>query len=543
MSLAMVAACVAAGPARADVAGADGPLESCAQLALPGPVGPPYSLYSAPNPGGGLGALAVADETTSTRLPRHVDLRTESQGFNDEWAYALDGGNLYVTTAAGDSPWRKAWLPACLAGKLTALSVDGNMLMATDATGRIYTMGNAAHDPETWAWTSRFGAPVWFGPFGQRVRTGSRAWSLSWLDNRIPSLIPANRPGFWDQGGFWNDSADNRQPVGGAGVTTVYVLSPQGNRIAILDPWLPGGDLTAPDDYSYELSGPRNGRFEAVNLSAAGSTTFVINRYGDMYTRLWDFDISGADNVFFRYSYGDQRGKPVAPNVNMAVLDNLVGPHDYAAYQLPAPDWVRQPKIPGEITSAISIHQTGGDTADRELRVEGRSGGRNGYWHKPIDPAASWRFEATDTDLTADTIDNPAGDHSDETLAPPSGIDYTYTDPAQWTLRVNDFDYAASPAPLTLCAGDDCVDLRLRLVDSLRTFRAADGLTGTPREYLGAIEVPQEVLDALPGKPTALATAIGTLTGTTTLRELEASATLGDLTLQLPTGPLVLRRT
>ncbi|MFE3618442.1 hypothetical protein, partial [Streptomyces anulatus] len=65
------------------------------------------------------------------------------------------------------------------------------------------------------------------------------------------------------------------------------MLSPDGNRIVILDPWLPGSDplkISNPefaDDYSYELPGPLDGRFQAVNLSASGSTTFLINEYGD----------------------------------------------------------------------------------------------------------------------------------------------------------------------------------------------------------------------------------------------------------------------
>ncbi len=33
-------------------------------------------------------------------------------------------------------------------------------------------------------------------------------------------------------------------------------------------------------------------------MSTAAFTSFVINRYGDMYTRLYDFDIAGSDRVF-----------------------------------------------------------------------------------------------------------------------------------------------------------------------------------------------------------------------------------------------------
>ncbi|MVU76859.1 hypothetical protein GPX89_06310 [Nocardia sp. ET3-3] len=43
--------------------------------------------------------------------------------------------------------------------------------------------------------------------------------------------------------------------------------------------------------------------------------------------------------------------------------------------------------------------------------------------------------------------------------------------------------------------------------------------------------------------PESARSAHRTLTGTATLRELEVTATVGELTLQLPDGPIVLRRT
>ena len=73
------------------------------------------------------------------------------------------------------------------------------------------------------------------------------------------------------------------------------------------------GPVAANDD-SYEIGGPLGGRFQADSLSAAGSTTFVMNKYGDMYTRTFDFDSSGSDSIFFRYSWEDQSDKPSAPN-------------------------------------------------------------------------------------------------------------------------------------------------------------------------------------------------------------------------------------
>ena len=74
------------------------------------------------------------------------------------------------------------------------------------------------------------------------------------------------------------------------------------------------------------------GRFRSAAMSASGSTVFVINRFGDMFTRLYDFDISGPDSFFVDYSYEDQRGVR------------------QSAIQLPAGRWTEQPKIPGRIT-------------------------------------------------------------------------------------------------------------------------------------------------------------------------------------------------
>src|SRR6185436_15591145 len=116
-------------------------------------------------------------------------------------------------------------------------------------------------------------------------------------------------------------------------------------------PWLPADD-------SYEVCGPQRGRFKVAALSAAASTVFVMNRAGEMYTRLYDFDMSGADSVFLKYSYEDQRGKP-SP-----------------AIQLPPVDWIRQPRIRGRVRDAISIHKTGPGSNSRVLRVAGNGG----YW-------------------------------------------------------------------------------------------------------------------------------------------------------------------
>ena len=135
------------------------------------------------------------------------------------------------------------------------------------------------------------------------------------------------------------------------------------------------------------MCGPHRGRFRAVNLSASGSYVFVIGRRGDMFTRLYDFDISGHDPVFFKLllrgpaRQGRRRADPAARPRR----------------------WVEQPKIPGTITSAISIHKVGVDAIHRILRVEGARGGADrllGARRRRARARAAGRFHATGLPLT-----------------------------------------------------------------------------------------------------------------------------------------------
>ncbi|MFB8004292.1 hypothetical protein [Nocardia sp. NPDC056000] len=514
---------------------------SCAALSLPGRAGAwPLPMHF-PNTGIGLWTMPFAPAEVATRLPQRIELRSTDGGFNEVWQYALLDNSLYVKAVAGESGWRIPPLPNCLRGQITGISVDGSRLVATGPEGRVYTLESADQTPELWWWTARYGAPTWLDPAGQRVRPGNRAWSLSWLDPRYVELIP------FRQEGFWTDTAGHDQPVGGAGVHTVFVLSPEGDRIIILDPWLAGGDPLHPDDparaddYSFEMPGPLDGRFRAINLSAAGSTTFLINEFGDMYTRLWDFDISGSDTVFFSYSYEDQTAHDTAPNnfegefARFSFLRPFFS--QYANIQLPAPSWIQQPKIPGEITSTISIHQTGGRSFERELRVEGRDGARTGYWHKPIDPNAEWAFEPTDRTLTTELLDNRPGDTSAATLAAPSGVHFDYRDPDGWTLSTRDFDYATDKLPLRLCAGQACTDLVAYLASAPRLGWQPQGLSDTAREYHGFVVVPQDEWDAMDERVRPI---VEQFTGTGRFRNAIVTATNSALRVRTDEGVKVL---
>lgn len=410
-------------------------------------------------------------------LPAQVYFRTTAETFNRRWSFATRDGRLFVKEAAAEGGWRALTLPGCLEGRVAGVSADDDEVMTIDRDGRFFNMDHALSAPKDWNWSTRYGTPLWTGP-GNSLPAGTLAWTWSVLSPNEDHV--------------WRDTAGNDHPVGGAKVSHVFALTDGGQRIRYIDPWLPV-------DHSYEMATPFDGRFQAVALSTSGSTSLIVNRFGDFYTRLYDFDISGADKVFFRYSYEDQRGLPEAPDMLAERVDN-----GYAAIQLPAPDWARQPKVPGEITDRISIHKTAPGSSERELRVEGVSGGRNGYWTKQL-TAAQWSFVPTDQPLVGQLLANSAQDRSLETLAAPSAYDYAGRSSKGWSATVRSYDVAVTPTPLHLDFGDGVrLDLILHTVDGLRQLPQQSGLGNQSRRFDGTLEVPPAVLDSLDSQPAAV---------------------------------------
>ncbi|GEM28446.1 hypothetical protein NS2_66850 [Nocardia seriolae NBRC 15557] len=318
----------------------------------------------------------------------------------------------------------------------------------------------------------------------------------------------------------WRDRAGHDHNVGGAKVSHVFALTDDGHRIHYVDPWLP-------QDHSYEMSTPAGGRFRAVSLSTGGSTTLVVvNRSGDLHTRLYDFDISGAGKVFFRYSYEDQRGLPEAPDMLAERLDT-----HYAAIQLPAPDWVRQPRIPGAITDRISVHKTGIGSDARELRVEGSRDGHTGYWAKSL-TAEHWDFVATDQPSAGRPLENPAEDRSVDATVPASPYDYRGAS-AGWSATVTGFDPAVSPTPLTVDLGDGVrLGLILHTVDGLRQTPQDSGITAQPRHFDGTLEVPSEILNSLAAQPASILEFIASRLGGRRFTDTGVTVTDGELRIE-----------
>jgi len=167
----------------------------------------------------------------------------------------------------------------------------------------------------------------------------------------------------------------------GWGVAHIYRLGPEGYRIYFNDWWLP-------EDWSRQICGPERGAFQAVALSASASTLFVIDARGRMFTRLYDLDTAGENNLL-TYTHLPER-----------VTNSVRG--------LPAEPWFRQPPIDeGLVTDRITIFQDGEGNAARVLRVEGAREGVNGYFEKRID-GEGWEFHETGLQLEGVLLETTA---------------------------------------------------------------------------------------------------------------------------------------
>jgi hypothetical protein len=442
------------------------------------------------------GSLAQWPAAPAGLLPARVYLRGPKDTFNGRYAFATRGGALYVApVAGGGAGWRAMPLPDCLAGRVASISADDDELIAVDADRRVFTMDNALKGPDRFNWSRRWGLPFWHGP-GRTLPTGVVAWSWS-------VLSPA-------EDRTWTDDAGNAHGVGNDKVSHIWALRDGGRRLTFMDPWLA-------DDDSYEMCGPVRSRFRAAGMSASGSTVFVVGRHGDLYTRLFDFDLSGSDGVFFRYAYEPQRrGDASAP------------------IQLPSPAWVHQPKVPGTITSAISVHKVGTGAIHRTLRVEGRDArGRTGYWEKDVvkTTSAAWRFHRTGQPLRGRRLDNPRRDTTRLDLGAPTDVRFAGT-AGGMRIAVEGYDVHCTPSTLRLTAAGTSVDLILHSVDALRGTVIAPRLSAEPRGQYGNIEVPRAVLAHLERQPAAIRSFVATTLKGRRFTDVALSVTRSALTAE-----------
>lgn len=401
--------------------------------------------------------LQAGDPTDApSTLPEQVLFRGTTQTYNRRFQFAVARGTVWYksnTAVTGiREPWAHLEVPRCVEGKVTEISADDDEMIVVDKDRWIYDVDGILRTPKQFTWSLRWGPPFWTGP-GMQMPTGFKTWAWS-----VISPLEDHT---------WLDPAGNKPEVGAGKVSHIWLLSDNGRRLIFRDPWLPIDD-------SYAVCLPHRDRFRVASMNASGSTLFVVGNRGDLFTRLYDFDISGNNSLFFKYSFGDQTGR-AKPRI-----------------QLPAEPWTRQPKIPGTITDRISIHKVGRGTLHRTLRVEGVRDGKVGYWHKDL-RAATWSFARTGGALRGTVLANPQRNTSAVNLGASTDRDYAGT---AWgaSITIPDYNPYCSPARVQVrLANGRQITLRLHTVDNIRQGPRSYGLDGKARATVGMLEVPPAV--------------------------------------------------
>jgi len=301
-------------------------------------------------------------------LPSDVLLKTASQTFNRRWQLALRDGRLHVRAQDGASDWRLLGdglpdgdLPRF--GRPTfidALTADGIHLQVVDDRGVLYRADNLTEDVDgpNFHWTDEWGGAGADGP-GLELDMPLHPFGFAVSDSH-----PLGVASYEDIRGIEHSV--------GLGVAHLYRLSDDGARLHFNDWWLP-------PDWSRQVCGPEHGTLRMAALSASASTLFVRTVDGRLFTRLYDLDTSG-ENDLLTYSFV------------------IVGPSG-TTRALPAEPWREHAAPDAPLTTALTILQTGEGNAARTLRIEGiDDDGRVGVFEKGIDDAA-WTFVATDGPL------------------------------------------------------------------------------------------------------------------------------------------------
>lgn len=259
---------------------------------------------------------------------------------------------------------------------------------------------------------------------------------------------------------FYEDARGQQFFWGNAGCTTLWVLSDDGRRILLGDPWLP-------PDFSREILTPDDGRARVLSIAASASVLFVVDDAGRFFTRFTDYDAFGG-TPFYDYRY------------DAFAVEGLKGTDPRSELQtraLPLPGWHEQPAPPASrLTRRIAIAQTGVGNAARELVVVGEQDGVPGLFHKPL-AAPAWTFVAKDADAldvdAADVIDvaqsqpGPRPARSYSGFARGDSVDGVFA-------RTADFDFARDRFALEVVVDGDAVVVAVDAVDAWTVLTLAN---------------------------------------------------------------------
>jgi hypothetical protein len=238
---------------------------------------------------------SYSGENINGDFPATVYIKTRTQTFNTYHYYLVNDGLIWYKSIDGTKEpkewtlFKKTGLPHravkpsfITTGAISEISADADELVALSEDGGFYRIffDNTILDPAD-TWLDRQGWPK-EEPLRLDERTAkNRAWALGKRNHHVL---------------YYEDPFGNQHHNGTMEIATTYMLLEDGQEICYADTGLPS-------DFSRNYVGPERGTFKAVSLSASASTIFLINAAGEMYTRIADFDISGGDPMFFKYTY------------------------------------------------------------------------------------------------------------------------------------------------------------------------------------------------------------------------------------------------
>ncbi len=430
---------------------------------------------------------------------QRIFVKTPDTSFSTECNYALSGGRLWVSARNPDPKSNSNWELFAGTGvpfgdlassfkdghNLSGFATEGNMVVAVSNTGRFYSWQPTLFR-ET-VWDENLGTP-----FPQALHLPpNRHWTFSMS---LAVAAKKRRTPMRDIVTYYEDHIGNKIEFGFT--ATIFTLDPNGQVIRYMDTGLPAS-------FDKGFATPERGRFIAEDLSAAGSTLFVIDASGKMYTRMYDYEIFGACPGL-RFTFDTNCPKQSSPRPD-GVL-----PIFSAVRVLPLEDWREQPAIPLEagafITTNLGIEITGEGNAARELRVQGRNarGEWGYYWKNIFAEAGAWAFQ-----VTGETYDvrKEIQQSTHRNLGP--ALDKNYQGKLSQLLSADlevellDFHYYNSPTTLRVKWRGKNIDLILHTFDSwgpTPQMQANPEMIGTiygePKLLVGTLEIPDAILNS-----------------------------------------------
>ncbi|MDR0589819.1 MAG: hypothetical protein LBG25_04685, partial [Spirochaetaceae bacterium] len=435
-------------------------------------------------------------EDINGNFPDAVYIKTKTQTFNTYHYYILKDGLIWykgLTPESGPRDWAifmETGLPYNYGdqyfhypNRIVELAADADELVALSDEGRFYRIcQDWIFSRPTKKWLDKQGWPEMVGLYMDHRTADNTAWTIGKRNEQVM---------------YYEDPFGNQHHNGTQEIVTTYVLLKDGQEICYADPGLP-------TDFSRNFAGPERGAFKAAAMSASASTIFLINDAGEMYTRIADFDITGCDPMFFKYTYVPYTSALSGTNYR----SNLT------PWGLPSEDWQSQPLIPlsgkAAVTRHITILQNGQGNAARELRVAGyNERGETGYWSKPI-AAPDWAFVPVPLYFppeavlfSAEDAEDTAGERGERGPSLDTSMEgklwYGNTMETEWSYEIPNFNILEGSCFLRISwRGETCTVILhpIELWTYLRRYYLP-GRIGPPKMFFVTLEIPENAMDGL----------------------------------------------